>query len=65
MKPSQTSSQRWIIRLKPSTGFMKIGRFFLKMDKMIGKDFERGLERLRRTVTEHAAQPSDGCARRG
>ncbi len=34
---------------------MKIGRFFLKMDKMIGKEFERGLERLRRTVTEHAA----------
>lgn len=37
------------------TGFMKIGRFFLKMDTMIGKDFERGLERLRRTVTEQAA----------
>ena len=55
MKPSQTSSQRWIIRLKPSTGFMTIGRFFLKMDKMIGKEFERGLERLHRTVTEHAA----------
>lgn len=33
------------------TGFMKIARFVMNMDGMIGKDFERGLERLRRTVT--------------